>query len=84
MIVGLLLVVFIPGFLLTMILFRNISLIERVLLAIGLSFLLDIFLGFLLNGFNAINKLGIYLGLGLISLIFLLILVLEKKIALVE
>lgn len=57
---GLLIVLFLPGYLLSFILFKQLKAIERILLAFGLSLVIVVLLGFLLTAFgNYLNIRGI-------------------------
>jgi uncharacterized membrane protein len=82
---GLLFAVFLPGYLLSLVLFKNISSLERLCLSVGLSFSLMIFLGFLLTlllklaGEKMISPGGIWLSLVIICLICLDILLVRGE-----
>lgn len=76
---GLAFVLFIPGFLLTFVLFKRLEAVERVMLAFCLSMAIDVILGFFLganeslkNLTGGITGLGVWLYLTLISLLFLI------------
>ena len=78
--VGLLFGLFIPGFLLTLILFKKIDLLERIALSIGLSIAVDVFVGLFLGAnqtmkeiTGGITEFGVWLYLIAVSIIFILI-----------
>jgi len=87
-IVGLLFLLFLPGYLLTLILFdkNDLHFLERVILAVGLSISIDVFLGLIL-GLNrsiafitgGLTRSNVWSGLIVISLLFLMLLVHKKK-----
>jgi len=75
---GILISMFIPGYLLSLILYKKINIIERICLAFGFSVFIIVFLGFFLTGvsytFNikGITSLSVWLSLSLVSIIFAL------------
>ena len=85
-IIGLLFGLFIPGFLLTLILFKKIDILERITLSIALSITIDIFIG-LFPGINktmkeitgGITEFNLWLYLIAISVIFAFIYVVQLK-----
>lgn len=79
-IIGLLFGLFIPGFLLTLSLFKKIDLLERVALSIGLSIAVDVFVGLFLGAnktmkdiTGGITEFGVWLYLVAVSVIFIFI-----------
>ncbi len=85
-ILGILLTLFIPGYLLSLFLIKKIRLFERILISIGLSIIivsaLAVFLTLIsiIFGINAINEISVWLSLAFISIIFMLIFLVQKKI----
>ena len=79
-IIGMAFLLFIPGYLLGLVLFKKLEILERIALAIGLSISIDLVLG-LIFGFNklaaqitgGISELKIWLGLISISLVSFII-----------
>ncbi len=87
-IIGLLFGLFIPGFLLTLILFKKIDILERIALSIGLSIAIDVLVGLFLGAnktmkeiTGGITELNVWLYLIFISVIlgFIYVLRLPKK-----
>ncbi|MFH1592029.1 MAG: DUF1616 domain-containing protein [Candidatus Woesearchaeota archaeon] len=83
---GLLFSLFIPGFLVTLILFKELDLIEKIGLGMVLSICIDIALGLFL-GYNEYMKnltggiiaRNIWIGLVTISLIFFIVYLFQKR-----
>ena len=76
-IIGLAFGLFIPGFLLTLILFKKIDLLERIALAIGLSIAIDVLVGLFLGAnktmkdiTGGITELNVWLYLVFVSVVF--------------
>ncbi len=76
-IIGLAFGLFIPGFLLTLILFKKIDLLERIALAIGLSIAIDVLVGLFLGAnktmkdiTGGITEVNVWLYLVFVSVIF--------------
>tara|TARA_Y100000310_G_C20606168_1_gene775581 strand:+ start:526 stop:870 length:345 start_codon:yes stop_codon:yes gene_type:complete len=83
-IVGILFGLFIPGFLLSLILFKKIDILERIALAIGLSIAIDVLVGLFLGAnktmkeiTGGITELNVWLYLVFISVVLALIYVLR-------
>ena len=82
---GIFFVIFMPGYLLTFFLFRKLKAIERIILAIGLSIYIVVFLGFFLTviGYIAetkgITTYSVWFSLLVISLIFILLIIIKAK-----
>lgn len=82
---GILFVMFMPGYLLTFLLFKKLGVIERISLAIGLSISIVVFLGFFLTavgyiaGIKGITAYSIWFSLLTISLIFLILIIIKAK-----
>ena len=79
-IIGLVMGLFIPGFLLTLLLFKKIDILERIALAIGLSISIDVFAGLFLGAnktmkdlTGGITELNVWLMLTFVSVVFLFI-----------
>ena len=76
---GLLFGLFIPGYLLSLILFKKLKIIERVCLSIGLSISIIVVLGFFLTAISyltnikGITALTVWFSLLTISLIFIIV-----------
>jgi uncharacterized membrane protein len=74
-IVGLI-VIFLPGFLLSLILFKKMGVVERLCVAFGLSVSIIVFLGFFLSGigyflkFKGITTGSVYLSLLILCVMF--------------
>ena len=83
-ILGLLFSIFLPGYLLSLILFRKLKIIERICLSVGLSVSILVFLGFFLSGIGylinikAINALSVWFLLLVVCVIFTTILLARK------
>ncbi len=84
-VLGLFLVIFLPGYLLSLILFSRLKAIERICLSVGLSFTIVVFLGFFLTimgttlNLKAINTLSVWISMLAISVILLIIVFLRSK-----
>ena len=83
-IIGLAFGLFIPGFLLTLILFKKIDLLERIALAIGLSIAIDVLVGLFLGAnktmkeiTGGITEINVWLYLVFVSVVFGLIYILR-------
>ncbi len=78
------LILFLPGYLLDLILFKKQEPLERCCMSIGLSFAIIVTLGFLLTlvsnilDVKAINSLTVFLSMILLSLVFTMIILLKK------
>jgi len=90
-VLGLVVIIFLPGYLLSLILFERLSLLERICLAVGLSISIVVLLGFFLTlvsnltGTKAIGLLGVWVSLIAVCLFLAIILFIlrtqHKKIA---
>ena len=86
LILGLAFILLIPGYLLSIVLFKKLEHLERIAIAIGLSIGIDIALGLIL-GFNktmasitgGVSELSVWIGLILVSAVLLAIYMLKKK-----
>jgi len=83
-IAGLVMGLFIPGFLLTLILFKELDLLERIALSIGLSIAIDIFVGLFLGAnktmkmiTGGITEFNVWFYLVVVCVILLFIFVLQ-------
>ena len=82
---GIFFVIFMPGYLLTFLLFKKLKAIERISLAIGLNISIVVFLGFFLTavgyiaGIKGITAYSVWLSLLAISLIFIILIVIKAK-----
>ena len=56
-VLGLLFVLFLPGYLLSLILFKRLQTVERICLAVGLSVVIVVFLGFFLTAIGYLTNL---------------------------
>ena len=83
-IIGIAFLLFIPGYLLSLVLFKKLEILERIALAIGLSISIDVILG-LIFGFNKLTAQitggisGLKIWLGLISVSLVLSVVYYKR-----
>jgi uncharacterized membrane protein len=77
-ITGIAFLFFIPGFLLVLILFKKLNLLEKIILTIGFSISINIFLGLLLAITKIYTRTNLYIALILISVIFLLFYLYKK------
>lgn len=80
LLVGLTLGLFLPGYILTLILFKELTQIEKISLAVGLSICIDIALGLVLEAnritrfiTGGITESNVWCSLGVVSGIFLII-----------
>lgn len=84
-ILGLLTVMFLPGYLLSLILLKKLSLAERLCLAIGLSIFIVVFLGFFLTLVSYLSKtkgisiFGVWLSLIIICLLLIIALLILHR-----
>lgn len=85
-IIGLAFALFIPGYLLTLILFNKLDIVERMGLAIGLSMCVDVLVGLLLGGSLTMMKLtggittsNLWIFIGAISVILLMGVLVKNK-----
>jgi uncharacterized membrane protein len=80
-ILGLLFVLFIPGYLLSLIILKKLNLIERICLSFGLSVVIVVFLSFFLTAIGyflkirAITAFSVWLSLLILSLFFTIVLI---------
>ena len=84
-IVGIVFALFLPGYLLTFILFRKLKLLERICLAIGLSIFVVVFLSFYLTAISffsseaGITTMGVWLSLLITCALFIIIIISKNK-----
>ena len=82
---GLVFVVFLPGYLLSRILFRELKIIERICLAFGLSVLITVILSFFLTAISnltnlkAINVYSVWISLLGLCTIFVIMIISKPK-----
>ena len=85
-IIGILFALFIPGYLLTILLFNDLEILERISLAIGLSMCVDILIGLLLGGnktlmgfTGGITAFNLWIFIGAICVILLALILIKNK-----
>lgn len=84
-IIGLLFVLFIPGYLLSLILLKKSDLVERIVLSFGLSVFIVVLLGFFLTlignflDIKGITSLSVWTSLIIVCAIFVVALFREKR-----
>ena len=84
-ILGTLIAIFLPGYLLSLILFKKLKLIERISLAIGLSIFIIVVLGFFLTGISSLTNVKgittnmVWFSLLIICIIFIIIIIAKYK-----
>lgn len=76
---------FLPGYLLSIILFKKLKVIERICLAIGLSIFITVFLGFFLTAISYLTNIkgittqSVWLSLLIICIIFIIVIISKYK-----
>jgi uncharacterized membrane protein len=84
-VLGILIVLFMPGYLLSVVLFRKLRAIERIGLALGLSVFIVVFMGFFLTvlvhltSLEGITTQSVWISLSLVSLFFGVIIILQSR-----
>jgi len=85
-IAGMLFLMFIPGCMASLVFFKKLGILERIAVAIGLSIVIDVLIGFVLglNKFFAqmtggITEVSVWICLVSVSLIFALVYILRRK-----
>lgn len=72
-IIGFILLYFLPGFLISLLLFKKRDFLEKIILSIGLSILCNVVFGYILGSFKGLTALNLYL-LNIILIVVLLVL----------
>jgi len=76
---------FLPGYLLSFILFKKLKIIERICLAIGLSIVIIVFLGFFLTAISYLTNIkgittqNVWFSLLIICIIFIILIISKYK-----
>jgi len=84
-ILGIIFTLIVPGYLLSLILFKKFKPLERISIAIGLSIFVVVVLGFFLSALNylydfqGITKFTVWLSLVVISIVFAVILITKSR-----